>query len=936
MTEVRKKLIEVALPLDAINEASAYDKMPGIGPHPKGVHHWWAPLPLPAARAVLFASLIDDPSDNPRFSDKGEVAQEEERQRLFGLIQTLIQKQVYKRPEVFQAALKEISEYCDGRLPTVLDPFSGGGSIPLEAQRLGLPAMGSDLNPIAVIITKALIEVIPRFANEQPVNEQASGKQNRNSRALGLADDVRFYSQWIGEQAKSRIEKFYPAADSGNIKVKPIAWLWARTVKCPNPRCGGTMPLVSSLWLCKSSKKQTKVWLEPIVDPKSKTVRFDLKSGAGAPPAAPKLGRGAKFKCLICNEPAKEQYIKDEGFNKRIGMQLTAVVGEGKNGRVYLPASSTNLQLPEIDDLPWIPEERLALDPRNLWCVSYGLESFTDLFTSRQLLALTTLSDLVKEARQKVEAAALKHPQFKSSDQKSLTEGGRGPVAYADAVATFLAFAVDRCSDFNNALTRWSPSNEKVMNLFGRQAIPMVWDFAEANILADSVGGWATCSSYVADCIEVVSISGNTAGISRQSDISATELSEAGLLVSTDPPYYDNISYANLADFFYVWLRRSIGELYPEVCSTLLTPKTPELVAAPERFNSDKHLAKEHFESGFAKAFSMLKQRLDQRFPMTVYYAFKQKDEDAGIDEKDSDESPSIDLTTGWETLLEALISTGFQITGTWPIRASQAWRMRSMDSNALASYIVLACRPRSDTAPKSTRRDFISILRKELPGALRKLQNGNIAPVDLAQASIGPGMAIFSKYAQVLESDGQRMAVRTALQLINQTLDEVLSEQDSDYDVDTRWAISWFEQYAFDDGPYGMAETLSKAKNTSVSGLIEAGIVDAKAGKVRLYKRIELPPDWDPSKDKRLTVWEITEHLIHALENGGRKKAAELYERIGSKAESAPELAYRLFCLCERKKWSQEALAYNSLVVSWPEIKALSHASRQLQMTEI
>ena len=482
-------------------------------------------------------------------------------------------------------------------------------------------------------------------------------------------------------------------------------------------------------------------------------------------------------------------------------------------------------------------------------------------------------------------------------------------------------------------LCRWSPGNQKVMNLFGRQAIPMVWDFAEANILGDSVGGWSTCTDYIAECIKVMIVSSTPPrlGHARLLDAAGPWDGLKNVLVSTDPPYYDNIGYAALSDFFYVWLRRTVGDLHPDLFATILVPKEPELVAAPERFGGDRDQAREHFETGFRRAFATLREKMDPRFPLTVYYAYKQADEESGRpDEEEADGNGNgnrVDRTTGWETMLEALISTGFQITATWPVRASQAWRMRAMGSNALASYIVLACRPRPAGAPQTDRRSFLAELKRELPAALKKLQQGNVAPVDFAQAAIGPGMAVYSRYRRILEASGRPMSVRTALALINQVLTEVLSEQEDEFDNDTRWAIAWFEQHGFAEGDFGEAELLSKAKATSVGGLAEAGLVRAKGGKVRLLRPEELPEKWDPSADRRLTVWEMTHHLLRVYyhQKAGDRATADLLRAFGSWGELARDLAYRLFNLAEKKNRSPEAQAYNALVLGWPEVARLA-----------
>lgn len=927
----RKKLIEVALPLPEINDASAYDKMPGIGPHPKGIHHWWARLPLPTARAVLFASVVDDPSEHPeRFPT--ENAQNTERERLFDILRSMMEKKLHGRPDVYAAAHAEMLKHCDGKLPSVYDPFAGGGSIPLEANRMGFDAHAADLNPVAVLLNKCNLELAPRWTNHSPVNPgdrmEIGGTESWRG-TQGLAADVRYYGALIRDRVREQIGHLYPKArlprDYGGGEANVIAWIWARTVASPDPSAQGVhVPLISTYWL--SSKGEKLAWLEPVVDRLSGTWRFDVRMGTPADrkaiSAGTKTGRGAKFKCLLTGQPICDKYIKDESKAGRLGQSLIAIVAEARGGRSYIPSHPVHIETASGASPQNVPNEQLANDPRNIWCIGYGIERFDQLYTRRQLSVLIALTELVRQtgevARHDADAAGLSPADA---------------LAYTNTITTFLALAVDRCSDFNNAACRWSSTNQKVMNLFSRQAIPMVWDFAEANTLGDSVGAWQTCCDYVADCIEVLTAGGKQLGETRQIDAAAGANGLTHILVSTDPPYYDNISYAGLSDFFYVWLRRTVGSIYQDLCSTVLVPKIQELTAAPERFEGDKEKAKEHFESGFRSAFTGLRDKMDSRFPLTVYYAFKQDDEASSADE-DENGASGVDLTTGWETLLEALNSSGFQITGTWPVRASQAWRMRAMGSNALASYIVLACRPRPIDAPIATRKEVINTLRQELPKALRKLQFGNIAPVDLAQAAIGPGMATFTRYAKVIESDGNPMTVRTALGIINQVLDEVLTEQEGDFDPDTRWALAWFDQFGMNEESFGTAETLSKAKNTAVNALEEAGILKTKGmkGKVRLLRRDELPEDWDPVTDTRLRHWEIVQHLIRTLESKGENEAANLLNRLGGMGETARELAYRLYSICERKKWADEALAYNGLVIAWPELSKLALSTRMRQ----
>jgi putative DNA methylase len=936
VTVSKKKLIEVALPLPEVNDASAYDKMPGIGAHPKGIHHWWARLPLPVARAVIFASVVDDPSSHPE-AFPTEEAQERERERLFGIIRKLMQKQLHKHPEVYAEARAEMLKHCEGKLPPVLDPFAGGGSIPLEAARLGMEAYAGDLNPIAVLLNKCNLELAPRWAGRPPVNPQdrrdIGGAQGWGG-TTGLAADVHHYGRVILERARAKIGHLYPPAKvteemaAGRPDLEPyvgeelpvIACLWARTVPSPNPAARGAhVPLMSTFWL--SSKKGKEAYLEPVVDRAAGTWRFDVRTGAPADRAAvrsgTKTGR-ANFRCLLTGDPIPDDFIKAEGKAGRMGMRLVAIVANRGRGRVYLPATEEHEAIARQAQPEWKPEGDMPDNPRWFSPPLFGLSTYGDLFTPRQLTAMVQLSDLVRAVRSDVrrDAAAAGLSDAEAD-------------AYAAAVATFLALALDRCADFNNALSRWKASGQQQMQLFGRQAIPMVWDFCEANLLGKKAICWQNAVDITVNAIETIAASHQ--GHARPIDAAGPWDGLKNVLVSTDPPYYDNIGYAALSDFFYVWLRCTIGDLYPDLFATILVPKEPELVAAPERFDGDRHKAKEHFETGFRRAFAVLREKMDPRFPLTVYYAFKQKDEASGADEEEGEErtANAVDRTTGWETMLTALIETGFQITATWPVRSAQKWRQNAMGSNSLASYIVLACRPRPTDAPQTDRRSFVAELKRELPTALKRLQQGNIAPVDFAQAAIGPGMAIFSKYRRILEASGRPMTVRTALALINQTLTEVLSEQEDEFDADTRWAIAWFEQHGFEEGEFGEAELLSKAKVTSVNGLVEAGLVSSRGGRVRLLRPDELPQDWDPARDRRLAIWEATHHLLRVYyhEKAGDGATADLVRKLGSGAEPARDLAYRLFDICERKGFSREALGYNALVLGWPEIARLAQS---------
>lgn len=952
---MKKKLIEVALPLEAINKESAREKSIRHG-HPSTLHLWWARRPLATCRAVLFASLVDDPSSHP---DKfpTEAAQEQERQRLFDIIgkiitvekkgkteqivQGLVSWDTLNNPEIILAAQREIARsiawnrgeeppknaeeiraYLQKYAPPVYDPFCGGGSIPLEAQRLGLEAHGSDLNPVAVLITKALIEIPPKFKDKPPVNPEAQ-KKLKTARwygAQGLAEDVRYYGQWMRDEAFKRIGHLYPKVilpqEYGSGEATVIAWLWARTVKCPNPACGAQMPLVRSFAL--STKKGKEAWVEPVIDRSQQPpiVQFEVRTGKGQAPEGTVSRKGAV--CVCCETPVPFDYIRTEGKEWRMGDKLIAIAAEGQRQRVYISGNQVHEEIATKAEPEWKPDGELPSKHRNFQTPNYGKKNLGDLFTSRQLVALNTLGNLVSQAREKVRRDAI--AAGITDDNLSLYEGGINATAYADAVATYLGLGVSKLADALTSLTRWKPSMDQVIATFARQAIPMVWDYAESNTFNSAAGDYKTT---IATLIRAIS-NLNTNGFNSVKQIDATTSNpDFYPLISTDPPYYDNICYADLSDFFYVWLRRSLSQFYPDIFSTLLVPKSQELVATPYRFGGDKQKAKEFFEEGLGKAFNQMRKAANPEYPLTVYYAFKQSESEE--DDDDDKNVNTVIASTGWETMLEGLIKAGFTITGTLPMRTELSNRTIASGSNALASSIVLVCRPRPETAPSTTRRQFLNELKRELPEALKNLQQGNIAPVDLAQASIGPGMAIFSRYTKVLDADGSPMRIRTALQLINQMLDEFLTEQEGEFDADTRWALTWFEQNQFNEGLYGDAETLSKAKNTSVQGLVNGGILTAKSGKVQLLRRDELPDNWNPATDTRTSDWETTQYLIRTLDQKGETGAATMLSQLGSRGEIARDLAYRLYNICDRKSWTQEAIAYNSLVISWAEISRLA-----------
>ena len=999
---VRRKLIEVALPLDAINVAAAREKSIRHG-HPSTLHLWWARRPLAAARAVIFAQMVDDPSEyvdvllsdpakkraaaralkKRRAAGKvsagelettgspakvgsvgpadrqtlGNLAAEIERERLFGLIEELVQWENTTNEEVLERARAEIrqswrrtcaenadhpraKEIFDRRkLPAFHDPFAGGGALPLEAQRLGLEAHASDLNPVAVLINKAMIEIPPKFAGRPPVNPESRGEATVVAKtwsgAQGLAEDIRSYGRWMRDEAAKRIGHLYPKVEitpalvRDRPELKPyegrkltvIAWLWARTVKSPNPAFADMdVPLASTFML--STKKGKEAYVEPVIE--GRRYRFTVKVGppvdTDAAKAGTKLSRGANFRCLMSGSPIAGDYIKAAGQAGRMGARLMAIVAEGDRGRVYLAPTADHEETAGRAVPGWRPDVEFFPQALGFRVGNYGMATWADLFTPRQLVALTTFAGLVGEAMERVrrDAAAGELPQ----DARPLRDGGTRATAYAEAVAVYLAFALSKQADLGNSLCAWEPMAQCPRHLFGRQAIPMVWDYAEGNPIGESSGSWLVFVDGIVKAFSKAfeSVRASACGLARQADAGIQDISCARV-VSTDPPYYDNIGYGDLSDFFYVWLRRALKPVLPDLFATLTTPKSGELVATPGRHGGSAE-AEAFFLDGMTGAMRRISEQSHPGLPVTIYYAFKQAETGGGANT----------ASTGWETFLTAVIRAGLAVSGTWPMRTENSSRMRGMASNALASSIVLVWRRRPADAPSATRRELLTALRSQLPQALRLLQTGNVAPVDLAQAAIGPGMAVYTRYKQILDATGKPLSVREALALINQILDEMLAEQEGDLDPDSRWALAWFDQHGFADGDYGVAETLSKAKNTSLDAFVQAGLLRSRGGRVRLVHPRELPADWEPFGDMRLTAWEMAHRLVRALEIGGELAAAVLVRDLPGRGAVARELCYRLYTLCERKKRPAEALAYNGLVQSWPEISRLAATETEEQ----
>ncbi len=925
-TKYKKKLIEVAIPLETINAASAREKSIRHG-HPSTLHLWWARRPLAACRAVLFAQLVDDPSEhlgelleNPKLRkaaekelaerlakrerDKAEgkaipsdekpvtledVVVELERQRLFKIIEDLVKWENSTNEAVLERVRAEIRRSCNGELPPVYDPFSGGGSIPLEAQRLGLPAYGSDLNPVAVLIGKAMIEIPPKFKDQQPFHPGTKEKLSYRG-AEGLAEDILWYARELREKAWSKIGHLYPkvrlSKRDGGGEETVLAWLWARTVASPNPAVGGAhIPLISTFWLCKKPRK--KVWVEPKVA--GREITFSLNYGepedVEAVAAGTKMGRGANFTCLLTGDAVPADYVKAEGMAGRMGWKLLAIVAEGRGGRRYAEPREEHEKIAFSEGPNWRPEYPLSQHPQYMSVTNYGPTNVSDLFMDRQTIALDTFSQFIPEVVAEIDA----------SDE------------YKNAISTYLALGVSRLANRQSTSTFWDNSAENIQQVFAMQALPMRWDTAEGNPFSTSSGNFIGQVEYLAKVVAALPAR-QTPGHEKQRDAQAIDFSD--FVISTDPPYYDNVPYADLSDFFYVWLRRSLKDRYPELFQTVLVPKAEELVADHQR-HKGRDPADEFFLGGMTDVMSHMANQGRKDIPAAIYYAFRQGEvEEGGTSSK------------GWATFLQSVISAGYRVDATWPVRTELVGNLKK-NRNALATSVVLSCRKRPDSAEIVTRSEFMRALKRELPIAMKEMQRANIAPADIPQASIGPGIGIFSRYKAVLESDDSPMAVKAALQLINRELDEFLSDVQGEFDPDTRFAITWFEQNGMAAGQYGAADNLARARGISVESAKHAGIVESAAGKVRILKREELLDGWDPATDAHLTVWECCQYVIRTLETDGEYEAAALLKKIGpDKADAVKDLAYCLYDICSNKrKDAKEATSYNALIAVWTEL---------------
>ena len=929
----RRKLIEVDLPLGAINAESAREKSLRHG-HPSTLHLYWARRPLAACRAVIFASLVDDPEDIPEEFPTKEK-QQAERQRLHDLIERLViwdHVQPDSEGDVVGEARREIARslargcgeaaptdsdavltYLREHAPPLHDPFAGGGSIPLEAQRLGLRAIASDLNPLAALINKAMIELPPMFRNQPPVNPEAdrlrmSVGKGRKARqvawrgAAGLADDIRYYGRWMRDEAYKRIGHLYPKAKPADgastglgktSEAAVIAWLWARTVPCPNPACEMRMPLLRTFQL--SKKKGNEHWTRPVVDREAKSIAFVVQNhDEGVPKGGTVSRKGAV--CLACQSAAPLTYVREQARAGEMGEQMTAIVAEGDRKRLFLSPGAEHVRAAQSAQPRWRPSGSLPDKALGFRVQAYGFTEWYQLFTQRQLTGLTTFSTLVSEVRSRL---------HRTGENE----------AYADAICTYLALAVGRAAASGNNFSRWQNSGDKVSGVFSRQAISMIWDFCEGIFFSTSTQNWMAQVDWVAEVIERLPDEGDSGKV-YQADAASDIHTKTSPIIITDPPYYDNIGYADLSDFFYVWLRPLLRNIHPDLFAGILTPKTEEMVAIPSRFKD----ARQRFEKLLSQALGRIRERSSGEFPVSIFYAYKQQEEMRGDR-----------ASTGWETMLNAATSAGFQIVGTWPMRTELANRPRSLGSNALASSVVLVCRPRPADASVASRRQFLDELTHELPPALDQLTRaGHISPTDLPQAAIGPGMQVYSQYSRVETISGEPVTVREALAAINQVIDAYEAQQEGELDAKTRFCLRWFREHGYADGKFGDAEVMSQAGNVVVETLASDKLLTAERGVVRLLSLDEYHQDRNWPRGA-MTAWEGCPRMAwHMNHEDGRlvEGAAEVARVMGGDAESAERLARLLYSHFDRAGDSVNAVIFNNLVTAWPAI--LEEAQRQ------
>lgn len=879
-TTRKKKLIEVALPLDEINAACKADKDRKTGTI-RNLHKWFAPMPLPAWRALLFAALIDDPEDD------------NQRVYLLDLIKRLVKNGADLPSKVdLREARDVLRKQYEDALPMVMDPFCGGGSTLVEGQRLGLPTFGSDLNPVPALISRTLTELMPTQYGLKAIRPESDdgtllSAETSSTGYDGLAADVRYYAEVVLERVKDQLQNNFPLT-AGEV---PVAWIWGRTATCINPTCGIETVLVTSWWL--SKKPGELAWLQPSVVDGRVELEVVSKQHQGGPIAPPKTGRGTSFQCIACASVLSDSSLIEQGSAGRIGYRLLAVAVTRNGQRFYRGVNpgeeeaALSVSVPEN-----FPEVAQSADTRSFSGPRYGFPNFTDLFMPRQLSTLASFADVVAKLH------------------SELLDHGTDPLR-AKTIVSLLGLGVGQLALVGSTQTRWrlrATAHAKAEGAFARNDLRLTWDFAETYFESGSVGDWLdTIRSMIRSFAFAPA---GTGSVSRADARSTSAKSPA--LVATDPPYFDAIDYADLSDFFYMWHRRALRSVHPDLYGTVATPKSGELIASTSRHNYDKGAARDYFVDGFTDTFRNLSKSLDPDLPLIVVYA--SKEQKAGDEE------------TRWSAILTAIVNADLEVTGTWPIHGTGSSRMIGIGANAVASYIVMTCRPRDTHAGSISLSDFTRALRRELAPAIRDLQAASILPVDLAQAAMGPGMQIFSRYRAVLDQSGNPVALEQALRLINSALSEVLDEQEGELDPESRFAVRWWETHGWDLADFGEADKTARPLGISVDHVKRAQVAVSAGNKLQLLGVGNLDRTWMPSTDIKPTAWEAVHHLADRLvDGGGELEAARLMANLGPLQDPAMSLTYRLHDVAARTGRTGDQERYNALINSWAELIRLS-----------
>lgn len=856
-------LIEVALPLERVSRAAVREHQRAGSP----LHLWWSRKPAAACRAVLLASLLPDPGDAAG------------RARLLDLVAAVAEA----GPGAPALAEARALLRAGDPPPVVLDPFCGTGAIPAEAQRLGLAAVAADLNPVAVLAARALLQVPDRFAGRPACHPGAAAAGG--GRLEGLVADVRAYAADVGAAAHAAIGEAYPPDAAGRPVV---AWIWARTAPCPNPACGLPMPLLHAFTLAAPPARPA--WLLPGAGDGPWRV-----GGPGDPSPPPGTVTRTAARCLHCGTLHPLRAIRERARDGGLGQRLVCLVVRTGRGKAYAEADAVQAQRAAQVRAPGGPDTDLPEAALGFGTANYGLRRHRDLWTPRQLLALGTFSEQVRAIRARASADARRAGW---PDGEPLRAGGRGALAYGEAVSLYLALALDRAAARWCTFARWHRTRENVEHPFATPGLPMPWDFAEANPFAETAGGWGAAVEAVARALAAAPAAEADVPPAEcvQADAASPAPGRGGMLVCTDPPYFDKVPFADTADLFYVWLRPTIGDVYPDLFRTVLTPKAEELVADPHRFGGAE-AARARFRERMTASFTTLRAAAGPH-PLCVFYAFQERSGAAGT-------------AVGWEVVLESMVAAGLQVTGTWPLRTEHAQRLRTKASNTLASTIVLVCRPRPADAHRIPRREFAALLRRELPGALAALAEGGVSPADLAQAAIGPGMAVFTRFSAVLDGEGT-LGVGEALRLIADSVEAHLDKATADLDPLTRLCLAWADLHGFAPGPFGEAEVLARAKDARLEDAAAEGIAAVQGGQVRLL------PAGDLAAPRRApaSAWAALHRRMAG--DGAPGPAAAPWAAAPLRA-----LAHGLYAIFDRRGEGARAAAYDAAAEALPRPRA-------------